>query len=233
MIDERDESLITHNIPDNFADTGRILNGMFKTRNFIEACVLAAPLAGISWFLFSFLPGDAKITLTLLFAALGFAAGIYGIQGDTVFEFFQHVMEFNRNKRYALYNDRVKTDIKPEYLFKDKQQVPMNAFVEKARSILLGVGDDQYDASDIVNQDMSNIIFEENLAATGVPDELKSKKQLKQEAKEKKKREKEAQRIRKLEARRQMLIEQASQDRIREIKREQERAKKKSRKQKR
>ena len=39
-------------IPDNATDTGKVLNGLFKKRNLIEAAILAAPIALIFGTLF-------------------------------------------------------------------------------------------------------------------------------------------------------------------------------------
>lgn len=216
--EQNDEPLTPHLIPDNFADNGRIINGMFKARNFIEACILGIPLGAIFWTCLYFLPPNWRFTLTLFFAAIGFGAGIYGWQGDTIFEFIQHVMSFNRKKRYTLYNKRVKKEVKPDYLFKDKQKTQMDEFIEKARNLMLGTGDNDYDASEIF-KDSQKIIFEDNMPVLGTPDELKSKKQLRQETKERKRLEKQARKIRREETRRKFLIEQASRDKLKELER--------------
>lgn len=216
--EQKDEPLTPHYIPDNFADNGRIVNGMFKTRNFIEACVLGIPLAIIFWYSLYFLPGNWRFTLTLFFAGLGFGAGFYGWQNDTIFEFVKHIMQFNKKKRYTLYNNRVKKEVKPEYLFKDKQKTQMEELMEKARSFMLGAGDTDYDATDIINGN-DNIIFEDNMPVLGTPDELKSKKQLRMELRERKKLEKQAKKIRREETRRKFLIEQASRDKLKELER--------------
>lgn len=216
--EQKDEPLNPHLIPDNFADSGRIINGMFKTRNFIEACALGIPLGIIFWSCLSFLPSNWRFTLTIFFAAIGFDTGINGWQGDTIFEFVQHVMAFNKKKRYTLYNKRVKKEVKPDYLFKDKQKTQMDEFVEKARKLMLGNSENDYDASEILNGN-EKVIFEDNMSVLGTPDELKSKKQLRQEAKERKRLEKQAQKIRKEETRRKFLIEQASRDKLKELER--------------
>lgn len=216
-LNEKDEPLRGHFLPDNFVDSGRIINGMFKTRNFVEACVIAAPIALIFWFSLSFLPGNWRGTITLAFAALAFIIGIYGWQEDTVFEFIGHVMKFNKDKRYARYNPRVKREQKPIYLYEDKQKTSMDAIMEKARNMLMGVSDEQYDASDILEQDQKYIVFNEDIELKGsdAPDEVKDKRQLKKEEKERKKREKEVKRIKREQEKRRLLIEQASQEAIR------------------
>lgn len=214
--DLHDEPLIPHEIPDNFADSGRVINGMFKTRNLIEALILGVPLGLIFWFLLYILPGNWRFTISIFFAACGFAAGINGVQGDTVFEFIQHVLFFNRRKRYTLYNDRVKKEFKADYMFKDKQKNQMDELVDKFRNTILGENNDDYNASDIVGS-TKNVIFEDNMSVVGTPDELKSKKQLRAEAKERKRLDREAERIRRENERHQFLIQQAGNDRLREL----------------
>lgn len=216
--EQRDEPLNPHFIPENFADNGRIINGMFKTRNFIEACILGVPLGIVFWNCLYFIPSNWRFTLTLFFAGIGFGAGIYGWQGDTIFEFIKHIMQFNKKKRYTLYNNRVKKEVKPEYLFKDKQKTQLEELVDKARDMMLGTTETDYDASDILNG-KEKVIFEDNMSVLGTPDELKSKKQLRMEMKERKKLEKQAKKIRREENRRKFLIEQASRDKLKELER--------------
>lgn len=83
---------------------------------------------------------------------------------------------------------------------------------------MLGAGDTDYDATDIINGN-DNIIFEDNMPVLGTPDELKSKKQLRMELRERKKLEKQAKKIRREETRRKFLIEQASRDKLKELER--------------
>lgn len=217
--EDKDEQLRGHYLPENFAESGRSFNGMFKTKNLVEAIIVAVPLAIIFWFPFSFLPLNWHVVFTVFFAGLGFCAGIYGWQGDSLFEFIHHVYVFNQRKRYAKYNERVKTEIKPNYLFKDRQKSNMDEMLDKIRAIIDGTSDERYDSSEIKDTRI-HYVFEEDLAVTETPENLKSKRELKKEEKEKKKRLKEAQKIRRQEEKRKILIEQASRDRLRQIEKE-------------
>lgn len=218
-IEDKDEQLRGHYLPENFAESGRSFNGMFKTKNLVEAIIVSIPLAIISWFLFAIFPLNWRIVLTVMFAGLGFCAGIYGWQGDSLFEFIHHVYVFNQRKRYAKYNERVKTEIKPNYLFKDRPQNSMDEILEKIRAIIDGTSDEKYDSSEIKDTKI-HYVFEEDLAVTETPDNLKTRRELKREEKERQKRLKEAQKIRRQEEKRKILIEQASRDRLRQIEKE-------------
>lgn len=228
-IEDKDEQLRGHYIPENFAESGRSFNGLVKTKNLVEAIIVSLPLGIAFWFLFNFMPLNWHIVFTVFFAGMGFVAGIYGWQGDSLFEFVQHVYTFNQRKRYAKYNERVKSEIKPNYLFKDRQQNGMDEMLEKIRAIIDGTSDEKYDASEIKDSRI-HYVFEEDLPIRGTPENLKSKRQLKQEEKEKKKRLKEAQKIRRQEERRQLLIDQASRDRLKKIQKEERRKEKQEKK---
>lgn len=231
-IEDKDEQLRSHYLPENFAESGRSFNGMFKTKNLIEAVIVTVPLAIIFWFPFNFLPLNWHIVFTVFFAGIGFCAGVFGWQGDSLFEFIHHVYVFKQRKRYAKYNERVKREIKPNYLFKDRQQNSMDEMLEKIRAIIDGTSDEKYDSSEIKDTKI-HYIFEEDLAVSETPENLKTKRELKKEEKERKKRLKEAQKIRRQEERRQILIEQASRDRLKQIEKEERKKAKKAEKMKR
>ena len=106
MVDKVEEPLNTYVIPENFADTGRCFNGMFRTRNLVEGAILAAPIAyGVSKVN---LPLNQKAVLMTLTAGLVFFGCLTGINGDSVSEFFFHIIGYIKKKRIARLSDQRK-----------------------------------------------------------------------------------------------------------------------------
>lgn len=101
----RDDYTKTYVIPDNFIEGGRVFNGMFRTRNFVEAIIISAVL-----FLFTrLLPLHTlstkltvSLTLILPFAALA----IIGVDGDPLSVFILGFFHWRKQKKTGimLYN---------------------------------------------------------------------------------------------------------------------------------
>lgn len=218
---EKEEPLRSHFIPDNFVENGRVLNGMFKTRNFVEACVLAVPVAVLVYFLTGFLPTNWRVAIIALFTVLVFAIGAYGWQGESLMEFAQHVMSFHGRRRIAKYNPRVKHESRPEYLVVGKAKTPMDIIVEKARAKIMGTEEDDYDPNDEIDSSDVSVVFEDDMSVDGVniPDALKTKKQLKEDEKRRKQREKEIKKAMRERDRIQIEIEQEANNLIKQQRR--------------
>ena len=97
----------THNsyiIPDNFIEGGRILNGMFKTRNFLEAigisAVLAFPLWNIHYPSFT-----VKITVVLSVILPFFLIAVMGINDSSFLTFLHQLYKWKKGQRMMLYNN--------------------------------------------------------------------------------------------------------------------------------
>lgn len=94
-------------IPVNFIEGGRILNGMFKLRNFIEALILTAIFALIA-FMIPVSSVYTRITIVIILAVPPFFLGIVGINGDTVFTFLLKAMRWKKANRVMVYDPGVK-----------------------------------------------------------------------------------------------------------------------------
>ena len=99
----------THNsyiIPDNFIEGGRILNGMFKTRNFLEAigisAVLAFPLWNIHYPSFT-----VKITVVLSVILPFFLIAVMGINDSSFLTFLHQLYKWKKGQRMMLYNNHL------------------------------------------------------------------------------------------------------------------------------
>ena len=115
-----------YQIPKNSFDTGYVLNGQFKTRNFVEGIILALPFLGIFIYGWHDLGWDVQSTVAYcaILCAAAFLGAAHGVGGDSLFEFIQRVIRFRQSRRISKYNPRIKTELEPEYLIHDGRMLP-------------------------------------------------------------------------------------------------------------
>lgn len=182
---KEEESLETYVIPENFVDTGRCFNGMFKTRNLLEAILFDAGPAYLC--LNANLPFEQKTVLTILVAGSIAAFMLAGINGESVLEFIGHGWTYRKNKRVAKYNPRVKSEAKPGYLVNEKTELPR----DKVIKLIAAFKRDKTDSEEAVSRDIYDPVYQEffadDLGYVETPDDLKTKKELRAEARARKK----------------------------------------------
>ena len=172
MVDKVEEPLNTYVIPENFADTGRCFNGMFRTRNLVEGAILAAPIAyGVSKVN---LPLNQKAVLMTLTAGLVFFGCLTGINGDI------------KKKRIARYNPRVRTEAKPGYLTKENAELPREK-IRRLLDSLQSTKEERESVSSEIYDPIYREFFEDDLGYVDTPDALKSRSERRREAKLRKK----------------------------------------------
>lgn len=115
------ERIREYNIPMNFIDESRVINGMFKTRNFIEGCFLAA-LVGLPCWVGVHAPFEMKISLVVGLALPFFLVGISGINGDPLSTFLRNAVSWMRARGTMLYN----------YETRALAQAPIKTMMEEA-----------------------------------------------------------------------------------------------------
>lgn len=91
-----------YSIPDNFIDESRIINGMFKTRNFVEGTVMGL-LAAVPA-LFVQAEFRTKVMIIVAFAAPFFLLGNNGFNGDPISTTLKNAYTWLRKRRVMLYN---------------------------------------------------------------------------------------------------------------------------------
>ena len=92
-------------IPDNFIEGGRIFNGMFKLRNFVEGVILGGFFAMLAMMI----PVEettTRITVVVSFALPWFMLAIMGINGDPLSVFLMGAYRWKKNRRVMHYNDQ-------------------------------------------------------------------------------------------------------------------------------
>lgn len=101
------ERIREYHIPMNFIDESRIINGMFKTRNFIEGCVLAGAVGFPCWTGVN-APFEVKISLVVGIALPFLLIGISGINGDPLSTFIRNAIAWARSRGTMLYNNETR-----------------------------------------------------------------------------------------------------------------------------
>ena len=180
-------------IPDNVTDSGRILNGLVRTRNLIEGMVIAAPLVWLVLKFFHFNDPVYKVLAVIL--AAGFPIFISLVLPTySPFELLWIVLQYQRTKHYAKYNPRLKWEKMPDYLIQSRLD-PIEAIRDFGERMIK----ERASREAIINENITNPTHDERFIEDRkyledrdlVPDELKSSAQLKAEKRERKKQEKE------------------------------------------
>ena len=103
MSKKNDSDPVVYVIPSNFINSGRILNGMFKTRNFIEALISSGTL----FLILNLIPFSSTSTkISVLVSMIGpvALACLVGINDDTAFTFVKSILSWRKKRRIMLYN---------------------------------------------------------------------------------------------------------------------------------
>lgn len=103
MADRKNSSYRQYIIPDNFIDSGRVINGAFKTRNFVEGVIMGGA-AGLLGLLLPISEMTTRVPVVILIAAPFFALGIVGINGDPFSEFVKYAQFWVKSKGVILFN---------------------------------------------------------------------------------------------------------------------------------
>lgn len=93
-------------IPDNFIDEGKIFNGIFKVRNFVEAILFT--LLALA-FALNMNIRDPSMKIAAVIAVCGpvFALFALGIDGVSVLQYLRLIWRYNSNKRIIIYNQHI------------------------------------------------------------------------------------------------------------------------------
>lgn len=94
-----------YRIPDNFVDSGRIINGMFRTRFFIEGCIYAL----IGFFIvhfFRFEDTTVSITVHLIVMMPLFLLGVFGLNDQPLSMFVLGALHWRKKKAVYFYNGK-------------------------------------------------------------------------------------------------------------------------------
>lgn len=111
-VKEQEEKPDSYFIPDNFTDSGRILNGMFETRKLLEAVGIGAVLYFIEKNLI-YLPMENKaVAVLIMLCTISpiVIMALIGLNGDCLSVFIKTVFTFIKDKRKLRFR-RVKKNV--------------------------------------------------------------------------------------------------------------------------
>lgn len=183
-----------YQIPKNSFDTGYVLNGQFKTRNFVEGIILALPFLGLFIYGWHNLGWDVQGTVAYcaILCAAAFLGAAHGVGGDSLFEFIQRVIRFRQSRRISKYNPRIKTELEPEYLIQDGRMLPKEKLKQMFGTVKGKVlGEENGPISSDITDEELKVFYDDDYGFLEKPDALKSKAELRAEAKQRAKEEKE------------------------------------------
>ena len=171
-----------------------MLNGQFKTRNFVEGIILALPFLGIFIYGWHDLGWDVQSTVAYcaILCAAAFLGAAHGVGGDSLFEFIQRVIRFRQSRRISKYNPRIKTELEPEYLIHDGRMLPKDKLKQMLGTVKGKVlGEENGPISSDITDEELKVFYDDDYGFLEKPDALKSKAELRAEAKQRAKEEKE------------------------------------------
>lgn len=183
-----------YQIPKNSFDTGYVLNGQFKTRNFVEGIILAIPFLALFIYGWHDLGWDVQGTVAYcaILCAAAFLGAAHGVGGDSLFEFIQRVIRFRQSRRISKYNPRIKTELEPEYLIHDGRMLPKEKLKQMFGTVKGKVlGEENGPISSDITDEELKVFYDDDYGFLEKPDALKSKAELRAEAKQRAKEEKE------------------------------------------
>lgn len=192
---ENKEKLNIYYIPKNFIDSGYVFRGKFRTRNFIEAVVLALPVLAVfavGWKMFDW-PIQSTISVCVILTGAVFLLVVNGINGDSVLQFVQRFFDFKKNRRISKYNGRLKLEkLEPDYLVRERGSLPrekLQGVITNVKNALLD--DDGNPISTDITDEHLIVYFRDDEGIVEKPRQLKTRAELKKEEKEAKKKAKE------------------------------------------
>ncbi|MDO5398873.1 MAG: hypothetical protein Q4G33_13190 [bacterium] len=96
-------------IPENFIEEGKIFNGAFKIRNFIEAVILSLGIGLPLMVCIPYPDFKTKLTVFMMTVLPVFLIAVAGINGDSLIEFLVQFHKWRKNKRVMIYNGHTRS----------------------------------------------------------------------------------------------------------------------------
>lgn len=126
---KKDDNVKLYIIPDNFIEGGRVFNGMFRLKNFVEALILGGLFALIALGL-PITTTTTRISVVIMFALPPFLLGIVGVNGDTLFSFLRNALRWKKNHSIMVYNDSTNSYDKAPLDVMMEQDLPKDKLVD-------------------------------------------------------------------------------------------------------
>jgi len=92
----------TYSIPANYTDSGKLFGGMLAPRNAIETLILLVVFGYVELFLIP-MPTTAKVIVAVVTLIPLAMISLMGIDGDSLFQYFGHIVKHLSRKRKIHY----------------------------------------------------------------------------------------------------------------------------------
>lgn len=92
----------SYSIPANYTDSGKLFGGMLAPRNAIETLILLVVFGYIELFLIP-MPTTAKVIVAVVTLIPLAMISLMGINGDSLFQYFGHIVKHLSRKRKIHY----------------------------------------------------------------------------------------------------------------------------------
>ena len=102
---QQEETNSIYVIPENYIDSGYILNGEFRTRYFVEAVIVAVIFLVVAILLTKNVSRNPRIVICTFVTAVPFFACLKGINGDPVSVFIKSSVHWLRHKKLRRFNE--------------------------------------------------------------------------------------------------------------------------------
>lgn len=214
---DNEEELRVEYIPPNYDEGFSVGNFSFDTRYLIEAVVMAIigfVLAKILVSLLSetiFALDFSKVIVVYILFGGGLAAlGMAGLGGDPVYVYLLNMIHFNKKKRVAFYNPRVKTEKKSALIESEEEVVETNIVKEKILGAIDSMKTKNLEKVEQLErqqeEEYASLFFEDDLGVVDKPEEYLTKAEKKAMAKAAREEAKEKVREDKLKAQEEKLL---------------------------
>lgn len=132
----KEDKIRIYDIPENFVDESRIINGMFKKRNFIEGIVLGL-LGALPALVIPFNSFETKVAIVVACAGPLFIIANVGFNGDPLSTTIINIRRWFKGRKVMLYNSNTKM----------LKESPLSAMMEQESA-----GDKILDALDAIRE---------------------------------------------------------------------------------
>ena len=184
-------------IPDNFGNGINIAGFHFEVIFLIEGVVLAITTTLLSLVIMTSIGMTdigQMLGFALVFACVSLVIGIRGVNDEPLTTFLSNVSKFNKNRRTAYYNPRIKKEAKPvtqKQLEENKDAIPREkiiAFFNKYKSVLDKKQQEKAKLLEDANSfDAQNMYFEDDIGIIKRPNQYMSKEEAEKYDKKKEK----------------------------------------------
>ena len=181
-----DEDYKVRQIPDNFGSGINVAGMHFGVIFLIEGIVFAVLLFFISFAVLSLMGMNdigQMLGICLVFAAIALFIGVKGINDEPITTFAKNLSYFNKNRRTAYYNPRIKLEAKSVRMQeKSDAEIPREKIMAALNKYKEAIDKKQQEKAKAFEEanafDKSNMFFEDDIGIIKRPNQYMSKEEI-------------------------------------------------------